>query len=373
MTQINQPDKNNSIIDLEESNKNEEDLLGFSSKYKATILKDEELPEINSKLKIKDRKISTDSTSNSISQEYSNLSINSKIINNSLKKEFFNSCIEFNETKKKYQERQRKLSSPLCWYYDDSEQFLSKTQKTYVDIKNSQNFVKKDSFFGGSSKMINCFNKNKIINKNLENKLNLNDNKNNIKEENINKKNINKKNEKNKKLSFNANQINPGMNYNFIPQQNINNNFFLFNNNYQQELIKWNYINLNNLRNNSNNNRKLSYNMEDRIIGNYFNNLLNLNNLNNAYQQIQANLNPILFSYNEEEENKNSNKYKNLSNKVIPHSKNQSDKKPFDKRKGDWFCPECHNLNFAFRIVCNRCKIPKPKENDSDNIVNNEK
>ena len=89
MTQINQPDKNNSIIDLEESNKNEEDLLGFSSKYKATILKDEELPEINSKLKIKDRKISTDSTSNSISQEYSNVSINSKIINDSLKKEFF--------------------------------------------------------------------------------------------------------------------------------------------------------------------------------------------------------------------------------------------------------------------------------------------
>ena len=367
MTQINQQYKNNSMMDLEESNKNEEDLLGFSSKYKVTVLKDEEFPEINSKLKIKDRKISTDSTSNSISQEYSNLSINSKIFNNSIKKEFFNSCIEFNETKKKYQERQRKLSSPLCCYYDGSEQFLSKTQKTFVDIKNSQNFVKKDSFFSGSSKMINHFNKS-IVNQNLENKLNLNDNKNDTKIQNINNKN-----EKNKKLSFNTNQTNLGMNYNFIPQQNINNNFFLLKNNYQQELIKWNYINLNNLRNNViNNNRKLSYNIEDRIIGNYFNNLLNLNN---AYQQIQANLNPILFSYNEEEEeeNKNSYKYKNLSNKAIPHSKNQGNKKPFDKRKGDWSCPECHNLNFAFRIVCNRCKIPKPKENNSDNIVNNEK
>ena len=25
-------------------------------------------------------------------------------------------------------------------------------------------------------------------------------------------------------------------------------------------------------------------------------------------------------------------------------------------RKGDWICPYCHNLNFAFRKKCNRCK-----------------
>ena len=209
------------------------------------------------------------------------------------------------------------------------------------------------------------------MNKNLDNKLNSKDKKNDIKEKNFCNEKTNSKNEKNKKFSFNSNQINLRMNYNFIPQSNINNNFFIFNNNYEQELIKWNYINLNNLRNNAiNNNRKLSYNMEDRIIGNYFNNLLNLKN---AYQQIQAKLNPILFSYNEEqEENINYNKYKNLSNKTLPHSKNKSDKKPFDKRKGDWFCPECHNLNFSFRIVCNRCKIHKPKEIDSNNSVNNE-
>ena len=371
MTQISQQSKNKSIIDLEEPNKNEEDLLAFSSKYKATILNEEDFPKSNSKQKNKDRKISADSTSNSISQDYSNLSINSKILNNSIKKEFFHSSIEFNETKKKYQERQRKLSSPLCCYYDDSEQFLSKTQKTFIDIKNSQNFVKKENFFCTSSKIINRFNENKI-NKNLDNNLNSNDKKNDIKEKNLHKEKTNHKNEKNKKFSFNSNQIiNLGMNYNFIPQPNINKNFFIFNNNYQQEIIKWNYMNLNNLRNNAiNNNRKLSYNIEDRIIGNYFNNLLNLNN---AYQQIQAKLNPILFSYNEEQEdNMNSNKCKNLSNKTIPHSKNKNDKKPFDKRKGDWFCPECHNLNFAFRIVCNRCKIPKPKENESDNSVNNE-
>ena len=34
-------------------------------------------------------------------------------------------------------------------------------------------------------------------------------------------------------------------------------------------------------------------------------------------------------------------------------------KKPLIERKGDWQCPLCHNLNFAFRQSCNRCKLPK--------------
>ena len=34
-------------------------------------------------------------------------------------------------------------------------------------------------------------------------------------------------------------------------------------------------------------------------------------------------------------------------------------KKPLIERKGDWQCPMCHNLNFAFRVTCNRCKLPK--------------
>ena len=29
------------------------------------------------------------------------------------------------------------------------------------------------------------------------------------------------------------------------------------------------------------------------------------------------------------------------------------------ERKGDWVCQICTNLNFAFRIKCNRCKNPK--------------
>lgn len=38
-------------------------------------------------------------------------------------------------------------------------------------------------------------------------------------------------------------------------------------------------------------------------------------------------------------------------------------KKPLVERKGDWQCPKCRNLNFAFRQSCNRCKLPKPIPN----------
>lgn len=30
------------------------------------------------------------------------------------------------------------------------------------------------------------------------------------------------------------------------------------------------------------------------------------------------------------------------------------------ERKSDWICPNCKNLNYSFRVICNRCQIPKP-------------
>ena len=37
--------------------------------------------------------------------------------------------------------------------------------------------------------------------------------------------------------------------------------------------------------------------------------------------------------------------------------------KPFTEREGDWICNSCKNLNFAFRVECNRCKLPKERSN----------
>ena len=42
-------------------------------------------------------------------------------------------------------------------------------------------------------------------------------------------------------------------------------------------------------------------------------------------------------------------------------------KKPLIERKGDWSCPKCRNLNFAFRTNCNRCQLSK---NEADLIKN---
>ena len=41
-------------------------------------------------------------------------------------------------------------------------------------------------------------------------------------------------------------------------------------------------------------------------------------------------------------------------------------------KKGDWTCKNCGNLNYSFRIICNRCKIPKnPFLYDSYFVENN--
>lgn len=34
-------------------------------------------------------------------------------------------------------------------------------------------------------------------------------------------------------------------------------------------------------------------------------------------------------------------------------------KKPFVERAGDWACIKCKNMNFSFRMVCNRCQLSR--------------
>ena len=42
----------------------------------------------------------------------------------------------------------------------------------------------------------------------------------------------------------------------------------------------------------------------------------------------------------------------------------QKKKKNFEIREGDWNCFDCHNLNFSFRTVCNRCQLSKDESED---------
>lgn len=61
--------------------------------------------------------------------------------------------------------------------------------------------------------------------------------------------------------------------------------------------------------------------------------------------------------------NKFNNNYLNSKSKIHSNNKNENNqkkkKKPFIEREGDWVCIQCKNLNFSFRINCNRCQISK--------------
>ena len=51
----------------------------------------------------------------------------------------------------------------------------------------------------------------------------------------------------------------------------------------------------------------------------------------------------------------------NMNNNInnINNQNKEKPKKHFEIRAGDWTCYDCNNLNFAFRIKCNRCGLPK--------------
>jgi len=95
-----------------------------------------------------------------------------------------------------------------------------------------------------------------------------------------------------------------------------------------------NFCNLSNISNLANLNLNPNLNI---------NNMSNLNNMNNNNNQIiNANMNMqpqgTEFSMNQDSKKK---------------------KKPFVERVGDWVCIKCKNLNFSFRVICNRCQLTK--------------
>ena len=81
---------------------------------------------------------------------------------------------------------------------------------------------------------------------------------------------------------------------------------------------------------------------------------------NNIDDQFYYLINNRLFYRNG---NESFNKY-NFKNYV--ENKNRISQKKYKflrEKKVDWVCPLCRNLNYAFRTICNRCKIPKKEVN----------
>ena len=61
-----------------------------------------------------------------------------------------------------------------------------------------------------------------------------------------------------------------------------------------------------------------------------------------------------------------------IKKKAKLSDKDKQTKKKLIERSGDWHCPNCKNLNFAFRQKCNRCQLAKPEMNQNMKQINNE-
>ena len=57
--------------------------------------------------------------------------------------------------------------------------------------------------------------------------------------------------------------------------------------------------------------------------------------------------------------NKDPRKLSDIHKKNKDKDESNQSKKKNKEQKADWVCPNCSNLNFGFRKICNRCQIPK--------------
>ena len=291
------------------------------------------------------------------------------------------------------------FSSPLISYYNSSHIYLNRKyseNNNNLDFDKSNNYIRKDSLIqydneeNKSSEIDNIQNKNihnhNIINMNIIDKDEYNQIKSNVNyyqtyqdnlfssnnpilcNNNTNSNNINNLNQKQQnEIQINS-QNNQIMNLNIINQYNLiqNNNLInrpRFNSN---NIINGNFMppifSNNILKNNNNNNNNLNNNFQN-------NTLINNGEMNGRKGWICNFCNNFNFESrnkcNRCKQAKNqiiSPKKKNIGNGVRNLNKNNFENKGqklFSEREGDWICFYCKNVNFAFRIICNRCQLPK--------------
>ena len=70
----------------------------------------------------------------------------------------------------------------------------------------------------------------------------------------------------------------------------------------------------------------------------------------------------IDFFNNNEKVNSIKEEKNNINEKINKKGKKKkkiNKLKNYNIKKGDWLCPKCNNINFAFRTLCNICGIKK--------------
>ena len=176
----------------------DEENLAFDSKYSSKIKQEEE--------KIEKAKSSTSTSSQ-------NDNINDNINNEHL--------TPISYSKYPYPNIfDRKLSSPICYYYDGSDKYLSEINSSLVDFTKSNNYIEKETYFNNDyfKNYVNKFRPRSFGNINE-----LNFNKNEI------YKNYNNTNNNNDTNNNNTNNDNPNNNQNFSKYNFPFNNYKKFN------------------------------------------------------------------------------------------------------------------------------------------------
>ena len=294
-------------------------------------------------------------------------------------------------------------SSPLILYHNDSSLYLFRkySENNNIDFEKSNNFIRKDSFFQNEKKLFlnsdeeenekNLFDNNSFININ-------NNYSNNIEQDEYNQLKPNgnyyQTYQDNLFSSNNPNIYNNNANSNNINQINQNQQNEIQINSQNNQIMNLNIINQYNLIQNNNLINRLGFNSTNIINGNFMppifsNNILMNNNNNNSNLNNNFQNNTLINNgeingrkgwicnfcnnFNFESRNKCnrckqaknhiiSPKKKNIGNGIRNLNKNNFENKGqklFSEREGDWICFNCKNVNFAFRIICNRCQLPK--------------
>jgi len=182
---------------------NDDDYLGFNSKYQTSdIISEEKRTDSIEKSK---------STTNSSSSQNDN---NTPPRNDN---KFFPNYIPYFNKSVLNSSNNRKMSSPVYLYYEGFDKYLCEKNPNFTDYTKSNNFIKKEFYFGNYCEYpYDYFNEIKLRNNSFGgiNELNFNTNKNNIMSVNANSNNNNNINNECNNDSINLNKNNNNNNKN---------------------------------------------------------------------------------------------------------------------------------------------------------------
>ena len=182
---------------------NDDDYLGYNSKYQTSdIISEEKRTDSIEKSK---------STTNSSSSQNDN---NTPPRNDN---KFFPNYIPYFNKSVLNSSNNRKMSSPVYLYYEGFDKYLCEKNPNFTDYTKSNNFIKKEFYFGNYCEYpYDYFNEIKLRNNSFGgiNELNFNTNKNNIMSVNANSNNNNNINNECNNDSINLNKNNNNNNKN---------------------------------------------------------------------------------------------------------------------------------------------------------------